>query len=397
MSTIKSVTILLIVIAVAFIFKQLIIPYDGISVRSYSEVPPLQVFIFLNILSSGLRYIADQLTPPPVRLIDDYLGAFKSQVLYVVSKLDLPDHLANGPKTIEELTFLTNVAKSDNILRLLRAAEGFGYFRENVENHMWSNTVLSSVLRTDHPNSMAKVIRHWKEDSYDSWGSLFRSITEENAIVFEDLHNGTTLWKHYEKNPEIEVQFAGAMTGLNSINLYGQVHDYGWSQYSRIIDIGGSMGTFLFGILEANPSLQGVLFDRPIVIEKAVEYWNSKASSTLHNTMVTSGAVEFLGGSFFDAATLPTFKHNDVIVMRMILHDWIDEDCLRILRAIREAILRSGSPEVTLVLSELTPEVHDVIPTKFLIDLHMQVLFGAKERRDSKQCLVLFELDHYTA
>jgi hypothetical protein len=200
MSTIKSVTILLIVIAVAFIFKQLIIPYDGISVRSYSEVLPLQVFIFINILSSGLRYIADQLTPPPVKLIDDYLGAFKSQVLYVVSKLDLPDHLANGPKTIEELTFLTNVAKTDNILRLLRAAEGFGYFRENVENHMWSNTVLSSVLRTDHPNSMATVIRHWKEDSYDSWGSLFRAITEDNTIVFEDLHNGTTLWMHYEKN-----------------------------------------------------------------------------------------------------------------------------------------------------------------------------------------------------
>ena len=212
-------------------------------------------------------------------------------------------------------------------------------------------------------------------------GDLYSDLSPKKMQLYSRI---CTMGQHFgsttKKNPEIEVQFAGAMTGLNSINLYGQVHDYGWSQYSRIIDIGGSMGTFLFGILEANPSLQGVLFDRPIVIEKAVEYWNSKASSTLHNTMVTSGAVEFLGGSFFDADTLPTFKHNDVIVMRMILHDWIDEDCLRILRAIREAILRSGSPEVTLVLSELTPEVHDVIPTKFLIDLHMQVLFGAKER-----------------
>ena len=330
-------------------------------------------------MSSSLRYIADQLTPPPVKVIDDYLGAFKSQVLYVVSKLDLPDHLVKGPKTIEELTVLTGVAKSDNILRLLRAAEGFGYFRENVENHLWSNTVLSSVLRTDHPNSMAKVIRHWKEDSYDSWGNLLRAIKEENAIVFEDLHNGTTLWKHYEETPEIEEQFAAAMTGLNSINLYGQVHDYQWGQYSRVIDIGGSMGTFLFGVLEANPSLHGVLFDRPIVIEKAIEFWNSKKASsmsTLHNRMT----VEFLGGSFFDATTLPTFKQNDVIIMRMILHDWTDDDCLRILTAIREAVVRSGSPKVTLVLSELTPEVHDVIPSKFLIDLHMQVLFGAKER-----------------
>jgi hypothetical protein len=74
-------------------------------------------------------------------------------------------------------------------------------------------------------------------------------------------------------------------------------------------------------------------------------------------------------------ATLLTFKPNDVIIIRMILHD-----CVRILRAIRGAIRRSGSPDVTLILSELTPEVHDVIPAEYLIVLHMPLIFGAKER-----------------
>ena len=79
-------------------------------------------------------------------------------------------------------------------------------------------------------------------------------------------------------------------------------------------------------------------------------------------------------------ATLLTFKPNDVIIIRMILHDWVDKDCVRILRAIRGAIRRSGAPDITLILSEPTPEVHDVIPAKYLIVLHTQVIFGAKER-----------------
>ena len=90
--------------------------------------------------------------------------------------------------------------------------------------------------------------------------------------------------------------------------------------------------------------------------------------------------MQFLGGSLFDAVTLLTFKPNDVIIIRMILHDWVDKDCVRILRAIRGAIRRSGSPDVTLILSELTPEVYDVIPAEYLIVLHMQVIFGAKDR-----------------
>ena len=61
--------------------------------------------------------------------------------------------------------------------------------------------------------------------------------------------------------------------------------------------------------------------------------WRAKRSALL-------GRMDFAGGSFFDAATLPAPApgSRDVYMLRCVLHDWNDAKSLEILRSLRTAI-----------------------------------------------------------
>ena len=62
--------------------------------------------------------------------------------------------------------------------------------------------------------------------------------------------------------------------------------------------------------------------------------------------------MDFAGGSFFDAATLPApaTGSRDVYMLRCVLHDWNNAKSLEILRSLRTAIgvLHPCSPSLIL-------------------------------------------------
>ena len=47
--------------------------------------------------------------------------------------------------------------------------------------------------------------------------------------------------------------------------------DFDWSQYTRVLDIGGAYGSMLAGIMHAHPAARGVLYDLPQVMDRAQE------------------------------------------------------------------------------------------------------------------------------
>ena len=61
--------------------------------------------------------------------------------------------------------------------------------------------------------------------------------------------------------------------------------------------------------------------------------WRAKRSALL-------GRMDFVGGSFFEAATLPppAPASRDAYMLRCVLHDWNDAKTLDILRSLRTAI-----------------------------------------------------------
>jgi SAM-dependent methyltransferase len=129
------------------------------------------------------------------------------------------------------------------------------------------------------------------------------------------------------------------------------------------MDIGGGTGTVISAILQAQPQLSGVLFDRRSVIDLAA-HDTPLAPVRDRCTLVT--------GDFFDE--LP--QGADVHVLGSVLHDWDDEKAADILRASLRALPPGGR---ILVCELLVPEATEPHPARWS-DLGMLVLLGGRER-----------------
>ena len=119
-----------------------------------------------------------------------------------------------------------------------------------------------------------------------------------------------------------------------------------FENHARFIDIGGSTGHFLEKILRmygkhGDTDTKGVLFDRAPVIDIAKQ--------SLDPELEKQKRVTFHAGDFFDVKTIPDFQDNDCVFLRYILHDWNDDDTIRILNNIRSKI---GNKKVTVLIGE---------------------------------------------
>ena len=335
------------------------------------SIPPPK-FLFDLSLSIYILFVKinDYLSPPHHLVVQDMYGVYRTQIAYTIVRLNLADIIGDSSKTINELVQLTKVEDEDVLQRFLRAAESIGYFTENIQLNSWKNTAKSSILRTDHPNSLYSSMYDFVDAHMSSISRLYESILTGKS-QFAHTHNGAGIWEYFSKNPDKEKMFAMSMSNLNKIGVYSQVHDYDWNKYDRMVDIAGSLGSFLLENFNVYPKLKGHLFDLDSVIEKAKTYWLNE-----HSHYIESKRISFSSGSFLNSSSLPSIYNNDVIVMKNILHDWSDSKALEILKNLRSAI---GEVNATLALIELCIDEKDLWPNYFL-DLHMHILVDGKER-----------------
>jgi hypothetical protein len=95
---------------------------------------------------------------------------------------------------------------------------------------------------------------------------------------------------------------------------------FDFSPYRLVLDIGGATGGVLAGLTGKCPWLRGVVMDLP--------YSQVDAEAALQECGA-AGRVTFQAGSFFSD---PYPEGVDILFMSHVIHDWNDEDCLRLLR-----------------------------------------------------------------
>ena len=110
-----------------------------------------------------------------------------------------------------------------------------------------------------------------------------------------------------------------------------------------------------------------MLYDLPAVVDGAAPEL-TKAG--------VAARCEVIGGSFFDAVP----EGGDTYVMKTILHDWSDDDALKILANIRASIAPGGK---LLLLESVLPE-RSSSDIGLLIDLEMLLAVGGRERTHAK-------------
>jgi O-methyltransferase domain/Dimerisation domain len=286
-------------------------------------------------------------------------GIIAAQAIHAAANLRIPNLLASGPKTAEELASECG-AHAPTLERLLRALATLEMFALTPDGR-FRNTPLTEVLRTDHPQS--------RRDSalflptHFLWrplGELCESVrTGEPAFarIF-----GQPFFEYLADHPVDAALFNSVMTQGVAWTTPALLAAYDFSRFERLMDVGGGEGALLRDILAATPKLQGVLFDLPQVVAGASEILKGEVAARS----------QIVGGSFF--ASVP--EGADAYLLKRVIHDWPDEDAVKILRNIRRAI-RSGG---TLLLVESI--VDSAARPAGLMDLLMLVI-GGRERTEA--------------
>lgn len=223
-------------------------------------------------------------------------------------------------------------------------------------------TPVAELLRSDSPNSLRDYAIMMGEDwIWQAYGELMHSVkTGETA---HDKVQGMSSFEFYAKNREAGMIFNKAMTNLSLLTAPAIVAGYDFSGLGRLVDIAGGHGLLLSAILNANPHLQGVLFDLPFVIENAGELLESAG---------VAARTEKISGDFFESVPAGA----DAYLMKHIIHDWNDEQSVKILQNIHRAMNDEGK---LLIVEMIVPEGNEPSPAKEL-DLTMLTIEGGKER-----------------
>src|SRR4051812_20132381 len=110
--------------------------------------------------------------PPFVQMLQMMMGHWVAQAAAAIARFEIPDHLAAGPRSHDDLVTLTG-ADPDALHRLLRAAASLGILSETAPK-TYANTPLGETLRKDAPGSLRDLVvaelapGHWLP-----WGRLY--------------------------------------------------------------------------------------------------------------------------------------------------------------------------------------------------------------------------------
>ena len=283
-----------------------------------------------------------------------------AQALRVAAELRIPDLLAGGPKQVEDLACATG-SHAPSLRRLLKALSSIGVCRERDDGSFALDTV-GALVRSDGESSLRSWVLWFGRYQWPMWGNLLRSVkTGESA---RKAAYGTDGFGHLERDAEAATVFDNAMTELSRLVADEVVAAYDFTGLTSVVDVGGGRGALVCAILEAHPSIRGTVLDRP------------HAFAAQDKDLARC---DFVVGDFFQSVPAA-----DLYLLKNVIHDWDDEQSVRILRNCRTAMPAHGR---MLVIERVMPERLESTARHRTIawaDLAMLVGPGGKERTEAE-------------
>lgn len=286
-------------------------------------------------------------------------GFWVSQALYVAAKLGIADRLACEARNADALAAATG-ANPDALQRLLRVLANHGIVEMSQDGN-WRLTEIGECMRSDHPESVHSWTLSMGELGWSPWGELLHCIrTGEPA--FGKIY-GTSRYAYLQANPELEGWFNHAMS-VTAVEIARNVcAAYGERLHGTILDVGGGAATLLAALLQRDRKVRGILLERPEVAAQA---------QTVIDAAGLSDRCRCVAGDFFESVP----SGADICILSFILHNWDDEKALAILRNCLRPLNAGGR----ILIIEHVLEVPEGEPYASLLDLHMLVMHGGRER-----------------
>ncbi|THU47859.1 hypothetical protein C4D60_Mb09t20090 [Musa balbisiana] len=197
----------------------------------------------------------------------------------------------------------------------------------------------------------------------DTWHYLKDSVLEGGIPV--KAAYGMFLFDYMSSDSRFSKVFNEGMRSHSSIIIKNLLRVYsGFDDMERLVDVGGNDGATLQMITSRHPHIKGINYDLPRVISGAQPM----------------PGVEHISGDMFEAV-----PNGDAIFLKCVLHDWSDEDCVKILKNCWKALTENGKVIVVECILPIVPEPTAKAQAVFQLDLYMLVCTnGGRERSEEE-------------
>ncbi|KAA3462336.1 caffeic acid 3-O-methyltransferase-like [Gossypium australe] len=192
----------------------------------------------------------------------------------------------------------------DRIARLLASHNVLCCSVVGLERHYSLSPVSYYFIPNEDAVSLAPVMA-LNEDivSLVIWCQLKYAVLE-GGIAFNRVHGAHAF--------EFNQVFNTAMLNLSTMFTKKLLYSYdGFHGIKQLVDVVGNLGITLHYITSKYPNINGINFDLPHVIQHAPSY----------------PGIEHVAGDMFE-----NVPRGDAIFLKLVLHDWSDEKCLRLLK-----------------------------------------------------------------
>ena len=329
--------------------------------------------------------IAQQPNVAPVqalnRLMDIITSYCASQAFVAACKLGVFERLGEAPATAEDVAGAVKIHPV-GCRRLLVALAQLGLVEQ--EGGLYRNSPVGQYCSSKASVNLS-AIAGWAEPFYHMFEFFPDALREYGPRYQQAL--GTSkedVFGALYEDPARLRQFAAFMNALSIPQGQVIAQHFDFAPHHCIMDVAGGPGGQAIQIGMKNPHLRGIITDLAPVCEIATEYIQASGLSG----RFTAVPADLFGGGYPRGA--------DVVLLGHILHDWSDENCLKILRNSCAALPPGG----VLLISEsiLAP---DYSGSNFALmkDLAMMVACepGARERTEAEYRTLLTEAGFTTA
>jgi SAM-dependent methyltransferase len=284
-----------------------------------------------------------------------------SQIVGTMARLEIADRLARGPLESGALAKAIG-CEPRATFRLLRAAVSLELVAMLPDGRL---APPGELLRSDVPDSVRDfAIAMTAPGHWLPWGRLTEAIQAGERQAVPAL--GHELFDYYAANPGEGGVFTGAMAYHSVGVAEALARALDTSTVDHVVDIGGASGTIVAALLAANPALRGTILERADVVPRA-----EAALAKLG----LSSRCRAVAGDF-----LYSVPEADLYILKVILHDWDDQQSVSILRNCARAMRPNGR---VVLVERLFPE-HGDPGEAALSDLNMLVLLPGRERTASE-------------
>ena len=297
-------------------------------------------------------------------VVDLITGLWRSQILHAGVVLGIFDALSSRPAR-DAISLASDLeVGSTGLYRLLRALGNIDLLVENRE-HAFTLTAAGELLTTTHPQSLRGMVRlEAGFQHYSAWRHLPELVRLNQSDGF-GREFGVNIFELQNEDTEYAQIFHEAMFAYSASEtdvVTQLVEDVNIDGVNTICDVGGGHGHLLERLLSEWPAVSGIVLDLPAVV---ADQQNHLRPPEIQRRC------QYVSGDMF--ASVP---RADVYFLKHVLHDWNEEECLRILSTIR----RAASARTRLFICEWIVPEPDTPHFSKIVDIHMLCISTGRQR-----------------